>query len=446
MSLRQWRIPIVIAWVAVVFGVSGIAHAQCGPVDLVFVIDTTGSMGGALNNVKAELPNIITQIKNASGGNYRLGLVEFHNDVHVLNALAAGNDDSINTGIQGFSASGGGAEPEASDEAVRTVVDALSASARTAGDQTGDFATVFRAEAAKIIILVTDARPGGFDDAYTAGVDDLDVAAISKDAAGKGIRISAVFVPTPASTSNTATITTIMQSYATLSGGEFLQTKSDGSGTAAAITEIIATCGGGGGDTSAISLQLDPPEIFLSNGETTDVAVVNYNPGNDFTVLIYGSDGLPVDSSVTFTRIEPLIPGTDLQRMHVTIGPDTPAGTYILNVVVTRKDSAIVQTNYVLVNVDCVPPLILGTPGHQPQSQTVKVGSTAKFSVAPNGTNAFKYQWFQGHSGSTSFPVVGATNATYTTQALTGPGEYWVRVYSPCGSIDSQTATITTTP
>jgi hypothetical protein len=49
----------------------------CGPIDVVFVIDTTASMGNALYSVESAFTNTINEIVQASGGDYRMGLVTF---------------------------------------------------------------------------------------------------------------------------------------------------------------------------------------------------------------------------------------------------------------------------------------------------------------------------------------------------------------------------------
>ncbi|MEA2075672.1 MAG: hypothetical protein U9O85_08080 [Euryarchaeota archaeon] len=43
---------------------------QCGPIDLVIVLDDTGSMGGAINNIQAGVPNIIATANTASVETY----------------------------------------------------------------------------------------------------------------------------------------------------------------------------------------------------------------------------------------------------------------------------------------------------------------------------------------------------------------------------------------
>jgi uncharacterized protein YegL len=222
------------------------AAGTCGAMDVVFVIDTTGSMGGAIANVKAALDPIMDQIEDASGGDYRLGLVTFKDNVTVEEDFpeGTGNRVSVTAKINALGASGGGGEPEASDEALNTVINGLDGGEGRPG-QIGNFGD-FRSTALKLVILITDARPAGFDDTFTPGVDDANAHARAVEAQGKSIRISAVFVPTcPTCEGNNATIRAIMEDYAETSGGVFKETASNGTGTADAITDIIAACGSG---------------------------------------------------------------------------------------------------------------------------------------------------------------------------------------------------------
>lgn len=216
--------------------------SPCGPMDVAFVIDDTGSMGPAIDNVKSEAASLLAQIDAASGGSDQLALVTFKDSVAVLEDLALGNDAAISAGLAGLVASGGNFLPEASDEAANTVINGLAAADRAPGQQTGDFDGVFRAGAVKILILVTDALPGGFDDTFTAGVDDVNAHARALEAAGAGILISAIYVPTDGSDPTEAAI---MMDYATTTGGAFIETNADGTGTANAIASIIENCGGG---------------------------------------------------------------------------------------------------------------------------------------------------------------------------------------------------------
>jgi hypothetical protein len=87
----------------------------------------------------------------------------------------------------------------------------------------------------------------------------------------------------------------------------------------------------------------------------------------------------------------------------------------------------------------------LGIATH-PLSQSVTSGFAAALTVTPSGSGPFSYQWYEGVSGTTTTPISGATNATYTTPALTANKSYWVRVTGTCSgttSVNSNTANLT---
>jgi hypothetical protein len=211
--------------------------AVCGPMDIAFLIDTTGSMYNAIDNVKAELGAILDCIETVSGGDYRMALVTFGDGITILDNFAAGNKTAVGTHIGALTAYGGDGAAEASDEAVNTVVNALAATGRP---QNIDFTPDWRAGVKKILILVTDAPPGGFDDLYTVGVDDVNAHTRALEAAAKGINISAIFVPTAGDYAGQAAI---MMDYATTTGGVYTMTADDGTGTGTAIIDVISTCG-----------------------------------------------------------------------------------------------------------------------------------------------------------------------------------------------------------
>ena len=215
----------------------GLPQQLCGPMDVAFVVDVTGSMQPPIDNVKAAIPQLLDQVVAASAGDWRAELVVFHDDVNVQVPFTRNRND-ITSAVQSLFAFGGNNEPEASDEALRTTIDAL-------GPRPGQTGTAlpFRDGVVKIIVLITDAHPGGFDDTYTVGVDDVNANQRALDAAAASIKISAVYVPSGGAP--VADIVAIMQNYAARSNGIYLQTQPNGIGTADAIREIISACGGG---------------------------------------------------------------------------------------------------------------------------------------------------------------------------------------------------------
>ena len=221
-----------------------VGWGQCGPIDLVIVLDDTGSMGGAIANIKAELPTIIAAANTASGGDLRMGYLTFKDDVTVHNNLTT-NISAVTASINATFASGGAGGPEASDEAKNTAVNNLPAgtrldSAGNSGTQIGDFTTPYRAGAVKIVVLITDAPPGGFNDIQDPA-DNTAMHTHAVTAKSKGILMSDVFVPTGGDYAGQAAI---LKDDADSTGGVFITTAADGSGTGDAITEIIEWCGG----------------------------------------------------------------------------------------------------------------------------------------------------------------------------------------------------------
>ncbi|MBA4181645.1 MAG: hypothetical protein C0506_13725, partial [Anaerolinea sp.] len=210
----------------------------CGPMDVAFIIDDTGSMGGALSNVNSELASILGDIATASGNDYRLALVSFKDNITVRDNFAANNAAVVGPHITALFPFGGSGEPEASDEALNTVVNTLPSAGRP---QNIDFTPAYRAGALKLAIVVTDARPGGFDDTFTAGADDVHAHTVATQAAALGIKVSGIHVPG----GFMATTAAVLMDYASTTGGLYRLTAPDGTGAGQAIKDIIAACGSG---------------------------------------------------------------------------------------------------------------------------------------------------------------------------------------------------------
>ena len=227
-------------------GAAAPRHARvpsCGPLDVAYVIDDTGSMGGAIADVQSGAARQVSLIKAGSHNDYQLSLVTFKDFVVVHDDLALRDGPAVVNDILGLVATGGGNTPEASDEALNTVINGLDQNDRLPGQQFGDFNGVFRPQATKLIFLVTDALPGGFDDQFTPGVDDVNAHLRALEAAAAGITIGAIFVPTNGDP--TGQITAIMRDYATTTGGTFVRVDADGNFTLEAIGRTLrAECGG----------------------------------------------------------------------------------------------------------------------------------------------------------------------------------------------------------
>src|SRR5262249_51675381 len=101
-------------------------------------------------------------------------------------------------------------------------------------------------DARKLVLLVTDARPGSFDDTFVAGVHDVRAHQLALDARAKGIAISAVYTATDESQPYQETIRRIMSDYAQTTGGGYLATAGDGRETDRTLRRILDACGAGG--------------------------------------------------------------------------------------------------------------------------------------------------------------------------------------------------------
>jgi uncharacterized protein YegL len=213
-------------------------RGACDCLDLALVIDDTGSMFGAIANVSAGIVDIVN-LALAECGDVRAGVITHKDDVQVDQPFTA-NMALVIAAVNAIPAgTGGGAgEPEASDEALREAFTA------TVCALTGDFIPDWRSGCCKVAILVTDANPGGCDDLYQDGVDNVNAHQRALDALGLGINIGALFVPTFGDPGGT--ITPVMIDYAATTGGVFGQSNPDGSGTADAIEQVILNCSTGG--------------------------------------------------------------------------------------------------------------------------------------------------------------------------------------------------------
>ena len=114
--------------------------------DLVLVLDTTGSMGDEMTYLQAELDSIVTRLKREAGNlDLRIGLVVYRDtgDEYVTRAFPlASNIRSVRENLDKQEANGGGDVPEAVDRAM------LEAEHMQ-----------WRPDAAKAMLLIADAPP-----------------------------------------------------------------------------------------------------------------------------------------------------------------------------------------------------------------------------------------------------------------------------------------------
>jgi len=117
--------------------------------EVVFVLDTTGSMGGMIAGAKQKIWAIANKLKSAEPTpEIRFGLVGYRDrrDAYVTKVFGlTGNLDDVYTNLHAFAAEGGGDEPESVNEALHKAVRDLQWSTDS--------------EVLRVIFLVGDARP-----------------------------------------------------------------------------------------------------------------------------------------------------------------------------------------------------------------------------------------------------------------------------------------------
>tara|TARA_B110000459_G_scaffold141961_1_gene154726 strand:+ start:109 stop:735 length:627 start_codon:yes stop_codon:yes gene_type:complete len=201
---------------------------------MVFILDTTGSMGGVIGNLISSIGTYITKVQQVTNNNYRFGLVSVHGDndnpmFQLELALSPSNEVALNTALGTLSAYGGVAYPEPSDNALAAVL-----------DNTIPYGP-FLNNTNKIIVMITDATPSGGDDAFVIGVDDVQAAALATQANNQNIRIFAINTgigptyPDP----NTGLLETVavMQNYASSTFGQYAESPNGNASTA--ITDAL---------------------------------------------------------------------------------------------------------------------------------------------------------------------------------------------------------------
>ncbi|MCM1333690.1 MAG: VWA domain-containing protein [Bacteroides sp.] len=165
--------------------------------DLMFVIDTTGSMGDELRYLQAELEGVIGRIAKEKQVSARLGLTFYRDEGDEYTVRGCNFTDDIPRAVEimnAQSADGGGDYPEAVEKAL----------ARAINDQSwGD-------ESVKLLFLVLDAPPHDTDENAET------LRALLAEAAKKGIRI----IPVASSGVDTET-EFLCRSFALATGGTY---------------------------------------------------------------------------------------------------------------------------------------------------------------------------------------------------------------------------------
>lgn len=193
-------------------------------VDLVFVLDTTGSMGGLLEGAKRKIWSIANEVaRGKPTPDIRVGLVAYRDkkDAYVTQETDLTDDlDGIYKVLKGFTAGGGGDGPEHVNAGLKAAIETMSWSKEK--------------DALRIIFLVGDAPP------HEDYGDAFDHNSLAKDAIGKDIIVNTIRCGSDATTGK------VWEEIAKKAEGTFV-TIDQGGGVAAIATPFdkeLADLGG----------------------------------------------------------------------------------------------------------------------------------------------------------------------------------------------------------
>jgi Mg-chelatase subunit ChlD len=185
-------------------------HAESA-IEVVFVLDTTGSMSGLIEGAKAKIWAIANQIATAQPRpTIRMGLVGYRDrgDEYITTLTALTDDlDAVYSDLMGYAAGGGGDGPESVNQALHEAVTKCSWTPRD--DESA--ATTLR-----LIYLVGDAPP------HMDYEQDVKYHASCEEAAKRGIIINTIQCGTQGDT------TPIWQEIARLAEGEYFAIEQSG--------------------------------------------------------------------------------------------------------------------------------------------------------------------------------------------------------------------------
>lgn len=224
--------------------------------DIVFILDTTSSQGGALESIRSSIQTgILPAIVSNFGMDYRLGLVSVRDRriagqslFDILTPMTMTNESEFQTAIDGILASGGAGSAEPTDEALKAVLNNTQEVDLNGDTVPSPTIGIFRENSAKAIILCTDNPPSGLDDVYNFN-DWVNVDILTNQASEQGIQIFPYLTivginpvePTPTAPtppSIAPNVTWLMQNYANVTNGTYAF-KPNGLGLGESVVENI---------------------------------------------------------------------------------------------------------------------------------------------------------------------------------------------------------------
>ncbi|MEA2571457.1 MAG: hypothetical protein QOI24_3458 [Acidobacteriota bacterium] len=129
-------------------------------------------------------------------------------------------------------------------------------------------------------------------------------------------------------------------------------------------------------------------------------------------------------------------PVTNGTGSTVTIGGVTTLTSYWVRI---ANDCGTVDSAPARIRVvaNCTAPVIT----QQPASTTVTTGASTVLMVGATGAS-LTYQWYAGQVFDFTSPI-GGSAASVATPPVTSPSSFWVRIVSPCGTVNSVAAVVT---
>ncbi len=206
-------------------------------IDVVFVLDTTGSMGGLIQAAKEKIWSIATTLASAqSAPEIRMGLVAYRDrgDAYVTKVVDLSSDlDSVYATLMDYQADGGGDGPESVNQALHDAVHKVSWS-----QQDGTY---------KVVFLVGDAPP------HMDYPDDVKYPVTLSAAKKKGIVVNAI------QSGQVSSTTPAWQQIARMGNGNYFQVEQSGNAVAIAtpFDEKIAT----------LSAKMDDTRLYYGTRE-----------------------------------------------------------------------------------------------------------------------------------------------------------------------------------
>jgi Mg-chelatase subunit ChlD len=214
-----------------------VTEVQRPVVDVVFVLDTTGSMSGLIQTAKDKIWSIATTMSSAQPTpEIRIGLVGYRDrgDAYVTKVIDLSSDlDSVYADLMDFEAGGGGDTPESVNQALHDAVHNMSWSQDS--------------QAYQVVFLVGDAPP------HMDYQDEPQFPQIMASALQKGIVVNTI------QCGDMPTTVAPWQQIADLGNGSYFQVEQAGSAVAYATPydEEIA----------ALSARLDDTRLYYGSDE-----------------------------------------------------------------------------------------------------------------------------------------------------------------------------------